>query len=467
MAFANPLEKLQEEAICSICLEYMSDPVSIDCGHNFCRACIATYCQETGRGASGPVSCPQCRAAFHKSNVRPNKQLANIVETIKQLGQPPAKGRPEALCRKHEERLKLFCEEDGEAICVVCRESLEHRPHAVYPIEEAAQVYKLKLQKSLERLLKEVDEIQKHEVVKKKRERIVTEFGKLHQLLAEEEKLLLQKLEQEEKIILQRINENLTKLLELRSSLDKLILEIREKFQQSADGLLKVSGWQKSPLSSQAEGEGTWIPGHWKHCLGLRNLLKKFKEDVTLDPETAHPELILSDDRKSVRRGGKKLILSLFDNPKRFNASPLVLGVQAFSTGRRYWEVQVGDKTEWGLGLCRESASRKGTVVLSPKNGYWVLRLQSGGKYEALTSPLTSLHLSVRPRRVGIFLDYKAGEITFYNVTDRDHIYTFTDQFSGPLRPLFFPGASAGGKNAEPLVISWVRDTEGSGCILL
>ncbi|XP_065274297.1 E3 ubiquitin-protein ligase TRIM39-like [Emys orbicularis] len=486
MALANPLEKLQEETICSICLEYMSDPVSIDCGHNFCRACIATYCQEKGLGASGPGSCPQCRAAFHKSNVRPNKQLANIVETIKQLGQPPAKGQPEALCRKHEEKLKLFCEEDGEAICVVCRESLEHRPHTVYPIEEAAQVYKIKLQKSLERLLKEVDEIQKHamvertktqeckEVVKKKRERIVTEFGKLHQLLAEEEKLLLQKLEQEEKIILQRINENLTKLLELRSSLDKLILEIREKFQQSADGLLKdmkstlsrceAVTFQAPEACAVALKENYSIP---EHCLGMRNLLKKFKEDVTLDPETAHPELILSDDRKSVRRGGKKLILSLFDNPKRFNASPLVLGVQAFSTGRRYWEVQVGDKIEWGLGLCRESASRKGTVVLSPKNGYWVLRLQSGGKYEALTSPLTSLHLSVRPRRVGIFLDYKAGEITFYNVTDRDHIYTFTDQFSGPLRPLFFPGASAGGKNAEPLVISWVRDTEGSGCILL
>uniref|UniRef100_A0A452HL17 B30.2/SPRY domain-containing protein n=1 Tax=Gopherus agassizii TaxID=38772 RepID=A0A452HL17_9SAUR len=196
-------------------------------------------------------------------------------------------------------------------------------------------------------------------------------------------------------------------------------------------------------------------------------LSQQWCKDVTLDPETAHLELILSDDRKSVRRGGKKLSLSLFDNPKRFNTSPLVLGVQAFSTGRRYWEVQVGDKTEWGLGLCRESASRKGTVVLSPQNGYWVLRLQSGGKYEALTSPLTSLHLSVRPRRVGIFLDYEAGDITFYNVTDRDHIYTFTDQFSGPLRPLFFPGASAGGKNAEPLVISWVRDTEGSGCILL
>ncbi|XP_025049637.1 E3 ubiquitin-protein ligase TRIM39-like [Alligator sinensis] len=486
MALANPLEKLHEEAVCSICLEYMSDPVSIDCGHNFCQVCIAKYCQEKGLHADGPFTCPQCREAFHKGSFRPNKQLANIVESIQQLEQRTGKEQVGALCGKHEERLKLFCEEDGEAICVVCRESVQHRPHTVYPIEEAAQVYKIKLQKSLDHLSKEVDEVKKSEslerikaqkckeIVKNKREKIVTEFGKLHQLLAEEEKLLLQKLEEEEKKILLRINENLARILDQRSSLDKLIMEIREKFQLPAGGLLcdmksilrrcEDMKYQAPETFSVALRENYSIP---VHCLGMRDMLKKFKEDVTLDPETAHPELILSGDRKSVRRGGKKLILSLFDNPKRFNTTPLVLGTQVFYTGRGYWEVQVGDKTEWGLGLCRESATRKGTIVLLPSNGYWMMRLQNGGQYEALTSPATPLQLSVRPRRVGIFLDYEAGEITFYNVTDRSHIYTFTDKFFGNLRPLFYPGASVGGKNIEPLVISWVRDTDGSGCVIL
>uniref|UniRef100_A0A663MNP3 B30.2/SPRY domain-containing protein n=1 Tax=Athene cunicularia TaxID=194338 RepID=A0A663MNP3_ATHCN len=166
--------------------------------------------------------------------------------------------------------------------------------------------------------------------------------------------------------------------------------------------------------------------------------------DVTLDLETAHPELILSEDRKSVRRGGKKLLLSLFDNPKRFNTVPVVLGSQVFFSGRSYWEVQVGDKPDWGLGLCRESASRKGNILFSPNHGYWVLRLQNEGNYEALTSPISPLTLSVRPRRIGIFLDYEAGEISFYNVSDRSHIYTFTDKFSGNLRPLFFLGTWPG-----------------------
>ncbi|NXF13301.1 TRI39 ligase, partial [Smithornis capensis] len=504
MALAGALERLQEEAICPICLEYMSEPVSIDCGHNFCRGCIAKHCQDKGIWADGPFSCPQCRASCHRSGFRPNRQLANIVESIRELGlragslgPEPEPGTP--LCPQHDERLKLFCEEDEEPICVVCRESLQHRPHTVYPIEEAAQVYKVKLQKSLENLLKEVEEVKKREsaermktqeckeMVKKKRERIVSEFGKLHRLLADEEKLLLQKLEEEEKQILLLINENLARLVEEKCLLEELILEIKEKSQQPADGLLKVRPCHQHYSLSPAHGhssllrceeikfqspkaisvtlkENYSIP---ERCLGMRDMLKKFKVDVTLDPETAHPELSVSEDRKSVRRGSKKLLLSLFDHPRRFGSTPVVLGSQSFFSGRHYWEVQVGDKPEWGLGLCRESASRKGIVLFSPNNGYWVLRLQNGGSYEALTSPISPLTLSVRPRRVGIFLDYEAGEISFYNVSDRSHIYTFTDKLSGNLRPFFFLGGFLGGRNAEPLVISWVRDTQGTGCIIL
>ncbi|NXS55171.1 TRI39 ligase, partial [Brachypteracias leptosomus] len=506
MALAGALERLQEEAICPICLEYMRDPVSIDCGHNFCRGCITQHCQDKGLWAEGPFSCPQCRASCHRSGFRPNKQLANIVENIRQLGLwsspegEPGPGPP--LCAQHNERLKLFCEEEEEAICVVCRESLHHRSHTVYPIEEAAQVYKLKLQKSLEHLLKEVEDVRKSELaervksreckaaswlmltslhvfspckdtVKKKREKIVSEFGKLHRLLADEEKLLLQKLEEEEKRILLLINENLARLAEQKCLLEELILELREKTQQPAEGLLKghpspfrcegLKFPSPKPVSVTLK-ENYSIP---EHCLSMRDMLKKFKVDVTLDPETAHPDLTLSEDRKSVRRGSRKLLLSLFENPKRFGTTPVVLGSQVFFSGRSYWEVQVGDKPEWGLGLCRESANRKGSVLFSPDNGYWVLRLQNGGSYEALTSPVSPLSLSVRPRRVGIFLDYEAGEISFYNVTDRSHLYTFTDRFSGNLRPLFFLGAFLGGRNAEPLVISWVRDTQGTGCIIL
>ncbi|XP_039357981.1 butyrophilin subfamily 1 member A1-like isoform X2 [Mauremys reevesii] len=172
--------------------------------------------------------------------------------------------------------------------------------------------------------------------------------------------------------------------------------------------------------------------------------------DVTLDPDTANPWLDLSKDQKRVRHGDKRQDLP--NNPERFDYCYCVLGAEGFAGGRHYWEVEVEDKPEWDLGVCRESVSRKGTVTLSPGNGYWVMRLWQG-EYKAFTSPLTPIPMSVRPSRVGIFLDYEAGEVSFYNVTDRSHLFTFTDTFSGTLRPYFNPGFRAGGTNAAPLII--------------
>uniref|UniRef100_A0A8C3FCI0 Butyrophilin subfamily 1 member A1-like n=1 Tax=Chrysemys picta bellii TaxID=8478 RepID=A0A8C3FCI0_CHRPI len=167
--------------------------------------------------------------------------------------------------------------------------------------------------------------------------------------------------------------------------------------------------------------------------------------DVTLDPDTANPYLVLSEDRKRVRFGDTRQDLP--DNPERFDTCSCVLGAEGFTGGRRYWEVEVGDKPEWELGVCRESVSRKGDITLSPGNGYWAVQLW-GGRYHACTPPLTPLPVSVRPSRVGIFLDYEAGEVSFYNVTDRSHLFTFTDTFSGTLRPYFSPWL-----NAVPLII--------------
>nr|XP_025034861.1 E3 ubiquitin-protein ligase TRIM39-like [Pelodiscus sinensis] len=171
---------------------------------------------------------------------------------------------------------------------------------------------------------------------------------------------------------------------------------------------------------------------------------------MTLDPDTAHPNLVLSEDRKRVRHGD--MCLALLNTPERFDRCPCVLGTEGFGGGRCYWEVEVGDKTEWYLGVCRESVSRKGHIALSPVDGYWVVRLRDGG-YKALTSPSNSLPMSARPSRVGVFLDYEVGEVLFYNVTDRSHLFTFTGTFSGTLCPFFSPSNNAGGTNAAPLTI--------------
>ncbi|XP_070441261.1 butyrophilin subfamily 1 member A1 isoform X1 [Equus przewalskii] len=157
--------------------------------------------------------------------------------------------------------------------------------------------------------------------------------------------------------------------------------------------------------------------------------------DVTLDPDTAHPHLFLYEDSKSVRLEDARQKLP--EKPERFDSWPCVLGREAFISGRHYWEVEVGDRTDWAIGVCRENVMKKGFDPMTPENGFWAVELYGNG-YWALTPLRTPLPLAGPPRRVGIFLDYESGDISFYNMTDGSHIYTFPNtSFSGPLRPFF------------------------------
>ena len=134
---------MAEEAACSICLDLLQEPVTIGCGHNFCRACITQYCEDRVRGSGDAIPCPSCRAEFQVGSSRLNTQLKNLVEKIKEQSLKAGKEKMENQCVKHEEKLKLFCGEDGEAIRVICRESQAHRGHTVLPIQEAAKDYQV------------------------------------------------------------------------------------------------------------------------------------------------------------------------------------------------------------------------------------------------------------------------------------------------------------------------------------
>lgn len=133
MAAAGPKKQMYGETICCLCLDLFTDPVLTNCRHNFCRTCITQYCQES----FAPVLCPQCRAVVQVRNLRPNRQLARIVEAIRKTkrGQKPA-GRI-GVCKKS------FCKDDQVLVCVVCDTFLKHRGHDVVPMEEAAQEYKV------------------------------------------------------------------------------------------------------------------------------------------------------------------------------------------------------------------------------------------------------------------------------------------------------------------------------------
>uniref|UniRef100_A0A3B3WL48 B30.2/SPRY domain-containing protein n=1 Tax=Poecilia mexicana TaxID=48701 RepID=A0A3B3WL48_9TELE len=187
--------------------------------------------------------------------------------------------------------------------------------------------------------------------------------------------------------------------------------------------------------------------------------VQQFAVDVTLDPDSAHPNLILSDDGKQVKHGDVRQ--NLPDNPERFSHCVSVLGQQSFSSGRFYFEVQVKGKSDWTLGVARESVDRKGDISLCPNNGFWTIWLRNGNEYLALAGPPVRLHLHPGPQKVGVFVDYEEGLVSFYDVDAAALIYSFTGCcFKEKLYPYFSPSLNAGGKNSAPLIICPVNQAD-------
>ncbi|XP_029442047.1 butyrophilin subfamily 1 member A1-like isoform X2 [Rhinatrema bivittatum] len=201
--------------------------------------------------------------------------------------------------------------------------------------------------------------------------------------------------------------------------------ERKEKANLSAQVITNLSA-EVTNLSAEVKSLSAEL--EWRRCCS-------YAVGVTLDPETAHPRLLLTDDGKTMERGGTGE--NLRETPLRFNISPCVLGREAFTSGRHFWKVEVGDGRAWELGVCRDSVCRNGWITISPEAGYWAVGLWRGGGYWALTSSKTKLRLHESPRAVGIFLDYEAGEVSFYDAENKSHLFSFSDPLTGPLLPYF------------------------------
>ncbi|XP_074873236.1 zinc finger protein RFP-like [Carettochelys insculpta] len=465
MAAGSPVKSLQEEATCPICLEYFKDPMITKCGHNFCRACI----RQSWERPNAAASCPQCRETVWKRNLRPNRQLANMVELVKGLSLSAAKGTGgDGVCGEHQEALKLFCEEDQTPICVVCDRSRAHRAHMVIPIEEAAQEYKEKVQARLKSLreakanllgLRATREGKSQKClqwIQVERQTIVSEFQQLQHFLEEQERLLLARLEKLEEEIVRTQNDSVSELSVQISRLSELIGEMEGKCQKPASEFLQdvrntLSRCEKGKfqppedISPQLEGQ---VSGFSQRTIALMESLSEFKDKlnekikkqvkeigwtrsvaptgkahVTLDPDTANPRLVLSEGGKSVR--WERTRQRLPDNPERFDTEHCVLGCEGFTSGRHCWEVEVGDGQYWAVGVARESVSRKGQISLSSDGGIWAVQ-RRGDLFWALTSPEdTPIPLSQASCRIRVCLDCDRGQVTFIHAGAEAPIFTF------------------------------------------
>ncbi|XP_004642029.1 E3 ubiquitin-protein ligase TRIM68 [Octodon degus] len=471
------VEAIEEEVACPICMTFLRDPMSVDCGHTFCNRCLSRLWEVPRESQNYDYTCPLCCAPVQPENLRPNWQLASVVEKVRLLKLCLGKEPKGDMCELHGKQVQAFCKEDGLMVCEACSHSPEHEAHCVVPMEAVAWEYKWKLHEALEYLRKEEIKAWTLEVSERQRtanwkiqaetqkQSIMWEFEKYRRLLNDQElpgqqldkdaAAALASLEQEQSELLHKLEWNHSELVRQREALCKMITELEERAQRpfrcALPGIQEVlnrtkswSLWMPEPVCLEMKTDC--------RMLGLREILKTYAADVRLDPDTAYCRLIVSEDRKCVRYGDTQQ--NLPDNPERFYRYNIVLGSQCLSSGRHYWEVEVGDRAEWGLGVCSEDVDRKEVVYLSPQYGFWVIRLRNGAEYRAGTDAYPRLTLPVPPRRVGVFLDYEAHDISFYNVTDNcSHIFTFPrSPFPGRLLPYFSPCYSVCA-NTAPLTI--------------
>nr|XP_055171652.1 probable E3 ubiquitin-protein ligase TRIML1 [Nyctereutes procyonoides] len=461
MSTSDLMENLREELTCFICLDYFTSPVTTECGHSFCLVCLLRSWEEHNT----PLSCPECWRTLESPHFQPNERLGRLAGIGKQLrsqvlqseGELDASGRMLAGTKVSSDD-----EQGVNAFSSQC-----HGINRLHPSSEAEERHKEKLKEILNLLHKKRKETQviltheKERVILCKEETkackqvVVSEYAKMHQFLKEEEQLQLQLLEKEERENMKKLRDNEIKLTQQIRSLSKMIEQIESTCQRSIiESFEDMKGTleRSEPLLLQCP-EATTTGLTLCRITGMREMLKKFSTDITLDPATANAYLVLSEDLKSVRHGGIRQHLP--DNPERFDQSATVLGAQIFTCGRHYWEVEVGNKTEWEVGICKDSVSRKGNLPKPPGDLFSLIGLKIGDDYSLwVSSPLKGQHVREPVHKVGVFLDYESGHIAFYNVTDESLIYSFPPtSFQEALRPIFSPCLPNEGTNTGPLII--------------
>ncbi|XP_039668656.1 E3 ubiquitin-protein ligase TRIM21-like isoform X5 [Perca fluviatilis] len=442
----------------------------------------------TGTKLKALKSCLVCLVSYCETHLEPHltasrmkrHQLIDPVENLE--------GR---MCTEHDTPLELFCKTDQTCVCMLCT-VLDHKKHYVVPMKVEYEGKKVELgkteaeiQKMIQKRQLKIQEI-KHSVdlseedadreiaegvqvftslmesVERGLNELIDMIKEKQKTTEKQAKAFIKELEQEISELMKRSTEVEQVLssedhLHLLQSVQSLNIQQPPPTKDWTEVSVHPSSYEGTVVKAVVQLEET-LSKQMKKLLIMSELkrVQQYAVDVTLDPDTAHPKLILSDDGKQVNHGDVRK--NLPDYAERFSNSVCVLGKQSLSSGRFYFEVQVKGKTKWTLGVARESINRKEDIKLSPENGYWTIWLSNGNKYEANAVPPVLLSLKSPPQKVGVFVDYEEGLVSFHYVDAAALIYSFTGcSFTEKLFPFFSPCRNDGGKNSAPLIISPVR----------
>ncbi|CAL8384034.1 unnamed protein product [Arctogadus glacialis] len=443
----------------------------------------------TGLKLAAARSCQVCQRSYCEAHLRPHQ--TDAVLRRHKLADPaafPTRG----LCRRHRGPLDIFCRTEKMLVCAACIET-DHKGHDVVVVETEAGRVKVEMKEAEEQLL---------QMVQSKREKVQEIAGFLHKGkeladkemqaafeelggflsgvqagLLEEEGEVLMAAEKKAKMMVEELGEEIIQLQKRRSELEQLQhtqdhLHLLQSFLSMRDPPTHRN-WSMVRLHDNINLGGARRAAakmadfcremERRLCAQEIQLIGQYADDVILDPDTACPWLALSPDGKQVRQSSQPNLSWLPSDPRRFQKCVCVLGTDPIQQGRHSWVVEVGDKSEWDVGVARESINRNGSIRVEPEHGYWAICRRNGGDVTAGSAPLIQprLQATAPPRRVCVFVDYEEGSVSFYDIDAHVLLHTFSGcHFTEPLYPYFNPCLLDNGMNTAPLVICPV---EGQG----
>ncbi|XP_063052190.1 E3 ubiquitin-protein ligase TRIM35-like [Engraulis encrasicolus] len=436
---------LQNFLVCQICQETFRNPVSLACNHSFCKTCLFN-----SWGKDEDRMCPVCETALEEDEEEPeiNLTLQRITDeflgNVQQDGESPPQTVQVICNQQHKLKPTWYCKDDDRVICESCESIHNHSGHNTILIEDMVRNIKDTVSTRLDEiqtqltLSRDVEEsyllmsAQLESESEQAEQEIREEFEQLHDFLRifeEARKEAVKEEVEEKKKIIQR---------ELKIAeghvlvLAKAIARVQRDLEQDDHTFLKDSNIIKARVQCKLPKPQVMRGAVFdlaKHTGNLRfQIWDEIKGTVTyfpvlLDQNTADGWLDISDDWTLFREIRDKKPVA--DNPERFTKYIYVLGTQGFSSGQHGWEVVVGRRRKWSVGVAAESVERKDETFLEPRFGFWTVWMdEENCTVGGLTFPIEK-----KPQRIRIQLDYEEGRLAFYDSHDKSHIYTYKTDF--------------------------------------
>uniref|UniRef100_A0A3B3ZW40 Tripartite motif containing 35-28 n=1 Tax=Periophthalmus magnuspinnatus TaxID=409849 RepID=A0A3B3ZW40_9GOBI len=397
---------------CRICYRVFRGPVLLSCSHSFCRECLKTWWEEK------PFRpCPICNRRSSREDPPQNLALKNLCLDFEKSSI--------VVCSKHSEKLKLYCFNHQQPVCLVCRDFFQNQSN-VNNKTALVRMRKKALEKSKFQFSAAVSHVEAQAQLTERQ--IQDKFKKLHQAVREEEQQKRKSLEDK----MAAVSRETEALAETIAATEKhmgaedvsFLLQYKAALERMQRCPL-VEGPKMGPgaLIDQAKHLGNLGFTIWRN---MKDLVQFYP--IVLDPNTAHPDLTLSEDLTSVASGERQKVP---ENLERFQWCR-VLGSEGFGSGIYIWDVEVCGDDYWSVGVVSESVHRKGPM----NTGVWEICLLDG-QCHAISQPRWDKMLSLKNnlQRVRVKLDFDRERLIFSDADTNTHLYTFTHSFSERLFP--------------------------------